>query len=93
MPGLALLRPGSSASGLALAPQLALCPQGKVYTILIGHIKKNRIIFEPISHEIRGKLTINPIYIRKPRSYLPETKLLMLRYYLVLCGKAVVLYL
>jgi hypothetical protein len=43
----------------------ALRPLRKVYTILIGYIKKNRIIFETNFPKIWGKLTINPVYIQK----------------------------
>src|SRR3546814_8285851 len=51
--------------GLGLGTRLALRPQGKVYTILIRGIKKNRIIFAINIPQFRGKLTINPIYIRE----------------------------
>ena len=68
---------------MALSPWQALRPQRKVYTILMGHFKKNRIIFEPNIHQIRGKLTINSIYIRKLRTYLSARKLLMLNFYLI----------
>ena len=52
-------------SALALTAQQVLRPRPKVYTILTGHIKKNRLIFEANSHQILTKLTINSIYLQK----------------------------
>ena len=80
-PGIGLCLPGCSAPP-GLDAQLALRPQRKVYTILIRHIKKNRIIFELNLPQIRVKLTINPIYIWKPLKYSWEIMLLVL----VLCS-------